>query len=77
MAFIPIVMENPKGGSAIIMEIGRSSILFKQGAPRRVDLPPKIMQNPKGSSAIMMEISKTLYNCYSFVCVFLIDGFQQ
>jgi len=48
-------MESPRGSSAIIMEIGRSSIQFKWCA-RGTAFLPKIMESPRGSPAIIMEI---------------------
>jgi len=57
-AFLPKIMESPRGNSVIIMEIGRSSIQFKRCA-RGTAFLPKIMENPRGNSAIIMEIGRS------------------
>ena len=56
--FLPKIMESPRGSSAIIMEIGRSSIQFKRCSRGTVFLP-KIMESPRGSSGIIMEIGRS------------------
>jgi len=57
-AFLPKIMEGPRGSSAIIMEISRSSILsYRACHVRNIPTVPKIMESSRGSSIIIMEIS--------------------
>jgi len=53
-----VLGELARGSSAIIMEIGRSSIQFTRCA-RGTAFLPKIMESPRGSSAIIMEIGRS------------------
>jgi len=70
-AFLPKIMENPRGSSAIIMEISRSSIQFTRCA-RGTAFLPKIMEIPRGSSAIIMEFRRRthlIYDLFVLMCV--------
>jgi len=54
-AFLPKIMESPRGSSVIIMEIGRSLNQFKRCA-RGTAFLPKIMESTRRNSVIIMEI---------------------